>query len=147
MVIQGLLMYFIINKRKLELDDIGKGKLKIKGPCSAPRTIKTIYSCHFYCPFQTGMNAVSLQQFLTRQPSLLAIVFPPHDARNVSSSQMKSKLSYESRECDKKQAITKSMFEQYIEEIAIPREGKQSNPYGGSIQFFKSGKQWFKNKA
>ena len=64
------------------------------------------------------MDAVSLQKFLMKQPSLVDIVFPP-----ISASQVLSKLTFELKEISEKEEKAKHMFQQYLEEIAKPREG------------------------
>ena len=69
------------------------------------------------------MNAVSLQIFLMKQPSLLKIVFPPNAARNISATEMISKLTFESDESNEREVNTRRMFEEYILEIATPKEG------------------------
>lgn len=69
------------------------------------------------------MNTVSLQQFLMKQPSLLNIVFPPNSAREIASSQLMSKITFESNGNREQEEKTKRMFEQYVEEIATPKEG------------------------
>ena len=69
------------------------------------------------------MNTVSLQQFLMKQPTLLDIVFPPNSARQIASSQLMSKITFESNGSREKEEKTKRMFEQYVEEIATPKEG------------------------
>ena len=68
------------------------------------------------------MDAVSLQQFLMKQPSLVDIVFPPNAARQISATQVLSKLTFELNEMSQKEAKAKRMFQQYLEEIATPKE-------------------------
>ena len=121
MVVQGLLWYFVINKRKLELEDIGKGYILSEKNVSIVPKIFALHFCYLF--FLTGMNTVSLQQFLMKPPSLLNIVFPPNSARQIASSQLMSKITFESNGNREKEEKTKRMFEQYVEEIATPKEG------------------------
>ena len=69
------------------------------------------------------MDAVSLQKFLMKQPSLVDIVFPPISARQISASQLLSKPTFELKEISEKEEKAKHIFQQYLEEIATPKEG------------------------
>lgn len=70
----------------------------------------------------TGMNEVSLQTFLTQQPMLVEIVFPPDAAKQITTSEFLAKVTYdnERRERDNQ---ARAMFEQYVQEIAQRKEG------------------------
>lgn len=68
------------------------------------------------------MNAVSLQSYLTQQPSMLEIVFPPHAAMEIPATEFLGKVAFE-EESGEKEVQARAMFEQYVFEIAQRKQG------------------------
>jgi len=68
------------------------------------------------------MNEVTLQSFLTQQPSLVEIVFLPHAAKHISATEFLAKVTYDN-ESGEKEVQARIMFEQYVQEIAQRKEG------------------------
>ena len=67
-----------------------------------------------------------------RQFSLLNIVFPPNSAPQIASCQLMSKITFESNGNREKEEKTKRMFEQYVEEIAMPKKVISRYPFAAS---------------
>ena len=49
--------------------------------------------------------------------------FLPNAARQISATQVLSKLAFELNKMSEKEAKAKRMFQQYLEQIAAPKEG------------------------
>ena len=139
-LIQGLLWYFVVDKRRRELDDIAQGNVvcserggreiltfAVAGPLTyvffhtCAISISVSSNCFFFY-VKKGMNAVSLQTFLAQQPSLLAIVFPCHAAMEITTEEFMQKVTFSGDE----KTNTKAMFEQYIVEISQRKAGMSS---------------------
>ena len=69
-----------------------------------------------------------MQRFLTQQPSLVEVVFPPHAAKQISASEFLTKVSYDNESGEKK-VQARIMFERYVQEIAQRKEGIYLKPW------------------
>ena len=64
------------------------------------------------------MNEVSLQIYLTHQPSMLDVVFPPSSAlEKISASELLEKVTFELDQRAEREVQTRDMFERYVLEI------------------------------
>ena len=63
------------------------------------------------------MNEVSLQIYLTHQPSMLDVVFPLSSALEISASELLEKVTFELDQRAEREVQTRDMFERYVLEI------------------------------
>ena len=68
------------------------------------------------------MNEVSLQTYLTQQPSMLEIVFPCHAALQITASEFMEKVTFINISGEKNEQA-KAMLEQYIVEVSKRKQG------------------------
>ena len=69
------------------------------------------------------MNAVSLQHYLTRLPSLSAVIFPRDEERVINVEDFKHSIDFDDEVSSSENVAAAGFFMQYIDDIASRKEG------------------------
>lgn len=70
-----------------------------------------------------GMNDVSLQTFLHRQPTMAKLIFPTASEKLITAEDFVDKITYEDKESDERNGRVSEFLLEYIREIETRKEG------------------------
>ena len=126
LLIDGLIMYQVIDKRKPELDELAKGIIFVFSVFFNKNSRKLITITYIYSALNClSMEEVSLVTFLKRTPVLKDVVFPVDAERYILAETVLNVLTYENKDASEENKTTAEFFETYIKEIATRRSGRK----------------------
>ena len=99
LLIDGLIMYQVIDKRKPELDELAKGIIFVFSGFFNKNSRKLITITYIYSALNyLGMEEVFLVTFLKRTPALKDVVFPVDAERYILAETVLNILTYENKD-------------------------------------------------